>query len=226
MNIYNMKHIHPRPDDKGNKVAIDHPSVPSPLAAFADPEQLAIVVPDGQKPAQVNDIALNAWLSAPTSLAAWVHVVGQADIKEPPILLKPGKKLSAGAVIIEPDGRFWAVAPSNAFGGYKATFPKGSIEPGMTPQATAIREVFEEAGLQIEITGWIGDFERTTSVTRYYFAQRIGGDPTKMDWESQAVMLVPKEKLFTVLHHPKDHELLTAMLAKLQAAQASSSTTQ
>ena len=226
MNIDNMKHIHPRPDDKGNKVTINHPSVPSPLAAFADPEKLAIVVPDCQKPAQVNDIALNAWLSAPASVVAWMHVVGQAVIKEPPLMPKPGKKLSAGAVIVEPDGRFWAVAPTNAFGGYKATFPKGTIDPGMTPQATAIREVFEEAGLQIEITGWIGDFERTTSVTRYYFAQRIGGDPTKMDWESQAVMLVPKEKLFTVLHHAKDHELLTALLAKLQAAQSSLSTTQ
>ena len=221
MNIDNMKNSHPCPDDKGNTVTIYHPSVPSSLEAFADPKQLAVVVPDGQKPAQVNDIALDAWLSAPTTLTAWLHVVGQAEINEPPMQPKPGKKLSAGAMVIEPDGRFWAIAPTNAFGGYKATFPKGTIDPGMIPQATAIREAFEETGLQIEITDWIGDFERTTSVTRYYFARRIGGDPTKMGWESQAVMLVPKEKLFTVLHHAKDHELLTAMFAKLQATQAS-----
>ena len=91
----------------------------------------------------------------------------------------------------------------------------------MTPQATAIKETFEESGLQIQITGWIGDFERTTSVTRYYFARRIGGNPAQMDWESQAVKLVPKKKLFTVLNHAKDHELLTVMLAKLQSADAS-----
>lgn len=226
LDIESMKHIHPRPNDQGKIVTIRHPSVPSSLTAFADPKQLAVIVPDGQKPAQVNDIVLDAWLFAPAALVAWVHVAGQADLDEPPLLPKPGKKLSAGAVVIEPDGRFWAVAPTNAFGGYKATFPKGTIDPGMTPQATAIKETFEESGLQIEITGWIGDFERPTSVTRYYFARRISGDPTKMDWESQAVMLLPKEKLFTVLHHAKDHELLTAVFAKLQAAQASTGSTQ
>ncbi|MDD5461516.1 MAG: NUDIX hydrolase [Methylococcales bacterium] len=131
---------------------------------------------------------------------------------------KHGKKLAAGVVIREPDTRFWLVAPTNAFGGYKATFPKGTIEPGMNAQITAIKEAYEESGLQIEILGWIGDFERTASVTRYYFARRIIGDPGKMGWESQAVLLVPKEKLFTVLHHAKEHELLTSVFAKLQAA--------
>jgi 8-oxo-dGTP pyrophosphatase MutT (NUDIX family) len=212
-----MAHSHPCPNDQGQRVIIHHPCVPSSPEAFADPGQLAVVVPEGQKPLRVNGIALEAWTSAPATLADWVQVAGQIDSDEPPLLPKPGKKLSAGAIVIEPDGRIWAVAPTNAFGGYQATFPKGTIDPNMTPQTTAIREVFEEAGLQIEITGWLGDFERTTSVTRYYFARRISGDPAKMGWESQAVMLVPKEKLFTVLHHAKDHELLTVMFAKLQA---------
>ena len=218
--------IHPRPDDKGNPVNIINPSQPTPLSAFDDPGVVAVVVPDGETPNALNGIGFSSWTNTPANKAEWLSVTGQANLNEPAIIGKPGKKLSAGVVTLEPDGRIWAVAPTNAFGGYKATFPKGTIDPGMTPQATAIREVFEEAGLQIEITGWIGDFERTTSVTRYYFAKRIGGDPTKMDWESQAVMLVPKDKLFTVLHHAKDHELLTAMLTKLQAAQSSSYITQ
>lgn len=212
-----MKHIHPHQNDQGDTVTIHHPSVPSSLEAFADPNQVAIVVPNGQRPAQVNGIALEVWNSAPTRLADWLQVAGQADIDEPPLLSKLGKKLAAGAIVLEPDGRFWAVAPTNAFGGYKATFPKGTIEIGMNPQVTAIKEVFEESGLQIKITCWIGDFERTTSLTRYYMAQRISGDPTQMGWESQAVLLVPKEKIFTVLSHEKDYELLTAMFAKLEA---------
>lgn len=211
LDINRMKYLHPRPNDKGERVTIFHASVASSLEAFHDPQQIAAVVPDGNTPRQVNGIALEPWTSAPTTLAAWVHVSGQAEIEEPPLLPKPGKKLSAGVVVVEPDGRFWAVAPTNAFGGYKATFPKGTMDPGMTPQATAIRETFEEAGLQVEVTGWIGDFERTTSVTRYYFAKRISGNPAAMGWESQAVMLVPREKLYTVLHH----ELLSAMLTKL-----------
>ncbi|MEC4747165.1 NUDIX hydrolase [Methylomicrobium sp. Wu6] len=218
LDIENMKHIHPRPDDNGKMVTIVHPSIPSPLTAFADPQQIAVVVPDGKTPSTLNEIALTAWDSLPESLTEWVHVTGQTDIDEPPMQPKPGKKLSAGVVTVEPDGRFWLVAPTNAFGGYKATYPKGTIEAGMPPQASAIKETFEESGLQVEITGWIGDFERTTSVTRYYFARRVSGNPAAMGWESQAVMLVPKDKMRTVLNHAKDYELLTVMLAKYQAA--------
>jgi len=185
-----------------------------------------VVVPDGETPKALNGIGLSSWTGIPANTTEWLSVTGQANFNEPTIIGKPGKKLSAGVVTLEPDGRVWAVAPTNAFGGYTITFPKGTIDTGMTTQATAIKETFEESGLQIQITGWIGDFERTTSVTRFYFARRISVNYTKMDWESQAVMLVPKEKLFTVLHHAKDHELLTAMLAKLQAAQASACTTQ
>ena len=217
---------HPRPDDKGNPVRIVNPNQPTPLSAFDDPGEVAVVVPDGETPKALNGIGFSSWKDTPTSTAEWLSVTGQANFNEPAMIGKPGKKLSAGVVTLEPDGRIWAVAPTNAFGGYEVTFPKGTIDHGMTPQATAIKETFEESGLQIQITGWIGDFERTTSVTRYYFAKRIGGDPTKMDWKSQAVMLVPKDKLFTVLHHAKDHELLTTLLAKLQAAQASSCITQ
>lgn len=112
---------------------------------------------------------------------------------------------------MEPEGHFWLVAPTNAFGGYKASFPKGSLEPGMTPQATAIKEAFEESGLQVEITRFIGDFERMDSTTRYYTARRLGGLPTQMDWESQVVMLVPKSQLFKVLDHANDHAVIQAL---------------
>jgi 8-oxo-dGTP pyrophosphatase MutT (NUDIX family) len=209
-----MKYIHPRLDDNGKVVAIHRPSRPSALEAFADPEQIAAVVPDGKAPAAVNGILLAAWSTAPSSPLEWAKVAGQIGIDEPPMQPKPGKKLSAGVVAVEPDGRFWLVAPTNAFGGYQATFPKGTLDAGLSPQATAIKEAFEESGLQVEITGWLGDFERTTSVTRYYFARRVGGNPAAMGWESQSVMLVPKDKLYSVLNHPKDHELLTEIAAK------------
>ncbi|MGR9088322.1 MAG: NUDIX hydrolase, partial [Gammaproteobacteria bacterium] len=185
--------------------------------AFSDSQQIAVVVPDGKTPSTLNGIPLTAWDSAPESFAEWVQVAGQTDADEPPIQPKPGKKLSAGVVTVEPDGRFWVVAPTNAFGGYQATFPKGTIESGLSPQAAAIKEAFEESGLQVEIAGWIGDFERTTSVTRYYFARRLSGNPAAMGWESQAVMLVPKDKLLGTLNHPKDHELLKATMIKFQS---------
>ena len=57
----------------------------------------------------------------------------------------------------------------------------------------------------------IGDFERTTTITRYYTARRTGGLPTQMEWESQAVMLVPKPRLLKVLNHANDHAVIHAL---------------
>lgn len=199
---------HPRLNDKSEWVLIKHPTAPTPMSAFDDAMKCAVMLANGQSPTSLNGIAFQSWQNAPKTLAEWVHVEGQAGIDEPPLVPKNGKQLAAGVVIEESDGRFWLVAPTNAFGGYKATFPKGRVEPGMGPQATAIKEAFEEAGLQVEIIGWIGDFERTTTITRYYTARRVGGLPTQMGWESQAVMLVPKSQLSKVLNHANDHKVI------------------
>jgi|GEM_PF-222750 ADP-ribose pyrophosphatase YjhB (NUDIX family) len=202
---------HPRMNDQGKWVSIYHPTTPKPMSAFADPLRCAVMLPNGQAPASLNGIAFQVWQSAPKTLAGWAYVDGQMAMDEPVLAPKQGKKLAAGVVVMEPDGRFWLVAPTNAFGGYKATFPKGRLEPGMSPQATAIKEAFEEAGLQVEITSLIGDFERSTTITRYYTARRLGGLPTQMDWESQAVMLVPKARLLKVLNHANDHSVIHAL---------------
>ena len=81
-------------------------------------------------------------------------------------------------------------------------------------QQNAIKEAWEESGLKIEITGILGDFERTTSIARMYTARRVGGDPTTMGWETQAVQLVPKEKLLEAMNMPSDKEIVARYLAK------------
>lgn len=120
--------------------------------------------------------------------------------------------LAAGVIVEEPDGRLWLVAPSNGFGSYLATFPKGRIEGNVSRQASAIREAYEEAGLKVRITGFFADSDRTLSYTRYYRAQRIGGNPALMGWESQAVHLVPRSELWSFLTHTNDQPLLQCIL--------------
>ena len=139
---------------------------------------------------------------------------GEAGAHEKGLLDAFEKSVGAGVVIEEPDGRVWLTAPTNGFGGYNATFPKGTAEPGLSLQANAIKEAFEETGLQVRITGIVGDFERTTSIARMYTARRVGGDPTKMGWETQAVQLVPKEKLLEAMNMPSDKEIVARYLAK------------
>lgn len=121
-----------------------------------------------------------------------------------------GMKISSGCVITEPDGRVWLVRPSHGFGGYDHTFPKGTLEAkdGLTLQQNALKEVFEEAGLQVELTGVLGDFRGTTSITRYYTAKRVGGAPWAAHWETERVVLAPMKTAQRILNMPRDKEIL------------------
>ena len=115
--------------------------------------------------------------------------------------------------MVEADGRVWVVSPSNKFGGYTNTFPKGKLDPQeeISLRANALKEVFEEAGLHVALTGFLCDSVRSTSVTRYYLARRVGGNPADMGWESQAVHLVPVSQLAAFVSHPNDQSILSAL---------------
>jgi 8-oxo-dGTP pyrophosphatase MutT (NUDIX family) len=157
----------------------------------------------------VNGIAFEAWRDAPRDDAGWAEVAGQdAPFDEPPFVPAPGKRVAAGVIIAEADGRVWVVHPSNGFGGYPATFPKGTLDPGVPLRATAIREAYEESGLRVALSGFVMDLTRSRSRTRYYLGRRVGGCPSDMGWESQAVSLVPRARLGEVLDNPNDAPLV------------------
>lgn len=84
-----------------------------------------------------------------------------------------------GVLIQEPDGRIWIVKPTNHFGRRQHTLPGGGVEPGLTDQQNALKEVWEETGLQVEITGHLGDFEDSNNSNngRLYIGKRVGGQP-------------------------------------------------
>jgi 8-oxo-dGTP pyrophosphatase MutT (NUDIX family) len=206
-------HTHPQPDDQGHPVFIHHPHMPSPPETWLDPTTLATFVPEGAFPGILNGIHLASWTNTPKSHAGWAKLAYGFDFPEPAFDPK-GLKASAGAAVLESDGRVWLVAPSNAFGGYKATFPKGKTD-GQELRATAIKEVFEETGLQVELLAHLVDVRRSTSMARYYLARRVGGCPAAMGWESQAVHLAPLSDLKTLLHHPNDQPILEALVEAL-----------
>lgn len=86
------------------------------------------------------------------------------------------------------------VCPTNQYGGYEVTFPKGRTE-GKSLQAAALTEAFEESGLRVRLRRHLIDVRRTQTYTRYYLAERVSGTPAAMGWESQCVMLVPHAQL-------------------------------
>ena len=206
-----MTTFHPQPDEHGAPVRLAHPSTPTTVASWHDPASVATVIPLGALPPSLNDVPFAPWLDLPASNADWQTVAGQAVIDEPPFVVPAAFAPAAGVVIQEDDGRVWAVAPSNRFGGYDATFPKGRVEPAISLQATAIREAFEESGLRVQIVRHLIDCRRTQTMTRYYLARRLGGNLALMGWESQAVHLVPMALLDTVLGNPNDAAIIDAL---------------
>lgn len=206
--------IHPKPDEWGKPVAIAAPSAPTPLDNWLDPLLPATVIPGGPVPPALNGLAFAVWREAPRIDAGWIALAGQEDaFGEPPFEPAQGKRVAAGVVILEDDGRVWVVHPSNGFGGYPATFPKGTLDPGMLLRAAAIREAYEESGLHVLLTGHLMDLTRSRSRTRYYLGRRVGGCPSDMGWESQAVSLLPRAHLDKVLVNPNDAPLVAWLQA-------------
>ena len=207
-----MPIYHPRPDEHGKPVLLKSPSRATPLACWSDATTVVTVTPESEVPAELNGVRFDDWRDVPIAEEDWNNVDGQCSINEPAFRPPLGKMPAAGVVVEEADGRFWLVAPSNAFGGYMATFPKGRIEGHVSLQASAIREAYEETGLKVRITGFLADSNRTKSYTRYYLAERISGNPALMGWESQAVHLVPREALEVFLTHANDLPLLDTII--------------
>ncbi len=203
---------HPKQNDVGKTVQIKQPTQPSSSIAWGNSNATAIFIPDGKSPSTINGIPVSRWSGRPKSACEWNTLdLLMPDLKEP-ALPKSSLPTASGVVTIEPDGRIWMVSPTNQFGGYENTFPKGKRDDSkLTLQANAVKEAYEESGLKVRITGYLGDFKRTTSITRLYIAERVGGDPTQMGWESQAVKLVPEMDWAAFLKNPSDQPVLKAL---------------
>jgi len=201
---------HPRKNHHQQVVMIKAPHSSTRLETWADPHQMALVVPHGSMPEHVNSVPIAPWREVPSDRAEWIRLAASSAFTEPPFDAM-GKEPAAGCVVVEPDGRVWLVAPTNAFDHTPTTFPKGKAH-GMDLRATAIKEVFEESGLQVELFAHLVDVTRSTSRTRYYLARRVGGNPAAMGWESQAVLLAPVEDLKGILNKPVDHTVVEALL--------------
>lgn len=208
-----MTHYHPQKNDEGQSILLKSPTKATEASTWTSPTEMATFTPGGPVPGELNGIPFASWTAAPSTNDDWAKVDGQHHglFDEPIFKPKSGKRIAAGVVIEETDGRVWVIHPSNAFGGYEATFPKGTVGNELPLQATAIREAYEESGLQVAITGFFADSERSQSKTRYYFARRVGGTPSDMGWESQGASLVPLDLLGGILTHKNDGPLVQAL---------------
>ena len=106
-----------------------------------------------------------------------------------------GPKLVAGA-LFELDGGIVLVQRDIEPGYGKWTFPGGFVERGATTEAAAEREVLEETGLQVRVSGIVGlySYEGQIPVIAVFDADVIGGEPVPLD-ETMDVRIFPRDTL-------------------------------
>jgi ADP-ribose pyrophosphatase YjhB (NUDIX family) len=94
--------------------------------------------------------------------------------------------------------------------------PKGTPIPGESAQQTALREVREETGIEVAITGFAGVIaysflERGTRFRKrvaYYTMVAIGGDPSLHDHEYDYVAWFPLEEARHMMRYANEADLV------------------
>jgi 8-oxo-dGTP pyrophosphatase MutT (NUDIX family) len=115
--------------------------------------------------------------------------------------------VSAGGVVLaepRPDAPVALVAHRSARGTLQWTLPKGAQEAGETVADTALREVREETGLDVELIGpldtidywfvWAPEQTRYHKFVHYFLMRAVGGDFARHDSEMEAAEWVARDE--------------------------------
>jgi 8-oxo-dGTP pyrophosphatase MutT (NUDIX family) len=120
------------------------------------------------------------------------------------VRLRAATATSAGGIVVRHEsGRAWLVVGSRRRerDGRTWTLPKGTPEPGESREETALREVAEETGLEVRITGpldsihyqFVQSGQRIHKTVHYFMMEATGGDLANHDHEFEQVRWVTFE---------------------------------
>ena len=151
------------------------------------------------------------------------------------VRLRTSTATSAGGIVV----RYESGQPSLVVGsrrrerdGRTWTLPKGTPHAGESREETAIREVEEETGLQVRITGPLDSIEywfvqsgtRIHKTVHYFLMEPIGGDLARHDHEFDEVRWIPFDHASTMLTFETERALV-ARAAQLIALPGAASDT-
>lgn len=115
--------------------------------------------------------------------------------------LSTKRQVSAGGVVVRRQDRGWEVALIARKNRTIWCLPKGHIEPGETPEKTALREVQEETGLTSEIVQKLGQISywfasreeksRFFKTVHFFLMRATGGSSDHHDCEVDEVRWMP-----------------------------------
>jgi 8-oxo-dGTP pyrophosphatase MutT (NUDIX family) len=140
--------------------------------------------------------------------------------------LRTAAATSAGGIVVraERDGRSLVVGMRRRERDIVTwTLPKGTPEPGESVEATALREVREETGLDVRILEPLPSIEYTFTqdgtrihkTVHYFLMEPTSGDLSRHDHEFERVRWVRFEDAPHLLTFATERELVEAAMARL-----------
>jgi 8-oxo-dGTP pyrophosphatase MutT (NUDIX family) len=134
----------------------------------------------------------------------------------------PIEVVLCGLVMPAAGGRAWAHRRTKNTGPpgerIRWSLAKGTPDPGETLEETALREVREETGLEVEITSslgsieyWFSDYEadvRYHKTVHFYLMVTVGGDMGLHDPEFDVVQWFSLDEALTTISYPNEADIL------------------
>jgi 8-oxo-dGTP pyrophosphatase MutT (NUDIX family) len=128
------------------------------------------------------------------------------------------REFSAGGVVVRAAGAGPEVAvirPQGKPDGHWV-LPKGALDPGESSQQAALREVREETGLRVRITGPLDSIEywfvqsgtRIHKTVHYFLMEPVGGDLAAHDHEFDEVRWISFESAGSMLTFETERALV------------------
>ena len=139
------------------------------------------------------------------------------------------REASAGGVVIREQGSELEVAVIRPHGRSLWALPKGHVDPGETPEQTAVREVWEETGLKATLVAPLGEiryvyqfrgqriFKRVHFFLFRYEAGELGVLPPGPRVEVDEARWVPLAQLVPVLGYKGEKSIAARAVRLLRA---------
>ena len=124
--------------------------------------------------------------------------------------MEPTHKVSVAALVTNDDGKILLV--NSPWRGWE--YPGGLIEPGETFQEALHREILEEAGVEVEITGFVGICKNVEKdiVNIDFTCRYVCGELTTSEESTEVVWATPEEA-FRMITFPLTKKRLEQMLS-------------